>query len=77
MISEEAVPHYKRALDVAHGQSAKRLELRAETSLARVWREQNMEDEASDLLAPVYGWFNEGFNTSDLVEAKALLDELS
>ncbi len=76
-ISEEAVPHFKRALDVARGQSAKLLELRAATSLARVWREQNMEDEASDLLAPVYGWFNEGFNTSDLVEAKALLDELS
>ena len=77
MISEEAVPHYKRALDVARGQSAKRLELRAETSLARVWREQNMEDEANDLLAPVYGWFTEGFDTPDLVEAKALLDELS
>ncbi len=77
MISEEAVPHYKRALDVARGQSAKLLELRAETSLARVWREQNMEDEANDLLAPVYGWFTEGFDTPDLVEAKALLDELS
>ncbi len=76
MISEETVPHFKQTLDVARGQSAKLLELRAATSLARVWKKQNMEDGASDLLAPVYGWFTEGFDTPDLKDAKALLDEL-
>jgi predicted ATPase len=51
--------------------------LRAATSLARLWGEQNRRTDASDLLAPVYGWFTEGFDTPDLNEAKALLDELA
>ena len=50
--------------------------MRAATSLARLWREQGRRSEARDLLAPVYGWFTEGFDTADLKEAKALLDEL-
>ncbi len=53
------------------------LELRAATSLARLWRDQGKRAEAHDLLAPVYGWFTEGFDTADLKDAKALLDELS
>jgi predicted ATPase len=57
-------------------QSAKSWELRAATSLARLWRDQGRRAEARDLLAPVYGWFTEGFDTADLKEAKGLLDEL-
>ena len=68
---------YRRALAVARRQSAKFWELRAATSLARLWRDQGKRDEARDLLAPVYGWFTEGFDTLDLKEAKALLDELN
>jgi predicted ATPase len=64
------------ALAVARHQSAKTWELRAATSLARLWRDQGKRDEARELLAPVYGWFTEGFDTLDLKEAKALLDEL-
>ena len=52
-------------------------ELRAATSLARLWRDQGRRAEAHDLLAPVYGWFTEGFDTADLKDAKALLDELA
>ena len=58
-------------------QQAKSWELRAATSLARLWREQGRRAEARELLAPVYGWFTEGFDTADLKDAKALLDELS
>jgi tetratricopeptide (TPR) repeat protein len=68
---------YHRALAVARSQTAKTLELRAATSLARLWRDQGKHSEARDLLAPVYGWFTEGFDTPVLQEAKALLDELS
>ncbi len=67
---------YREAIAVAQGQSAKSLEVRAATSLARQWRAEGRSDEAPDLLAPVYGWFTEGFDTPDLKEAKALLDEL-
>jgi predicted ATPase len=66
----------RMAIDVAQSQSAKGLELRAAYSLARLWRDQGKRDEARDLLAPVYGWFTEGFNTLDLKETKALLNEL-
>jgi predicted ATPase len=52
-------------------------ELRAATSMARLWREQGKRDEARELLAPVYGWFTEGFDTLDLKQAKAMLDELA
>ncbi len=64
-------------MEVARSQEAKSLELRATTSLARLWQSQDKRQEAVDLLAPVYGWFTEGFDTADLQEAKALLNELA
>jgi predicted ATPase len=67
---------FERALDVSRQQKAKSLELRAATSLARLWRDKGKHAEAGDLLTPVYGWFTEGFETQDLNDAKALLDEL-
>ena len=67
---------FRRALEVARGQSAKAFELRAATSLARLWADGGRRVEAHDLLAPVYDWFTEGFDTADLKNAKALLDEL-
>ena len=68
--------YFERALAVARQQQAKSWELRAAMSMARLWRDQGKRDEARELLAPVYGWFTEGFDTLDLKEAKALLDEL-
>jgi predicted ATPase len=68
---------YCTALAVARRQSAKLWELRAATSLARLWRDQGKHTEARDLLAPVYSWFTEGFDTPVLQDAKALLDELA
>jgi predicted ATPase len=68
---------YHQALVVARRQSAKLFELRAATNLARLWRDQGKRTEARDLLAPIYGWFTEGFDTLVLKEAKALLDELA
>ena len=65
-----------RALSIAEEQGAKLWELRAAVSLSRLWGEQGRRAEARELLAPVYGWFTEGFDTADLIEAKALLDEL-
>ena len=73
----EAEAWLPRALDVARRQEAKSLELRAAMSLARLWQQQGKRAEAYDLLAPVYGWFTEGFDTADLQEAKALLDALA
>jgi predicted ATPase len=67
----------QRALDVARRQEAKSLELRAASSLTRLWQSQGKRDEARELLEPVYNWFTEGFDTADLIDAKALLDELS
>jgi predicted ATPase len=72
----EAEPAFARAIYVARHQSAKSWELRAACGLARLWRAQGKRQEVRDLLAPVYGWFTEGFDTPDLREAKALLDEL-
>jgi class 3 adenylate cyclase/predicted ATPase len=69
--------YFERALSVARQQQAKSWELRAAMSMARLWRDQGKRDEARDLLAAVYGWFTEGFDTLDLKEAKVLLDELS
>ena len=68
---------FHQALAVARRQSAKFWELRAALDLARLWRDRGKREEARDLLAPVYGWFTEGFDTLDLKEAKALLDELN
>ena len=62
---------------VARRQQAKSWELRAAKSMARLWRDQGKQDEARDLLPPVYGWFTEGFDTRDLKEARALLEELA
>jgi predicted ATPase len=67
----------QRALEVAPRQEAKSLELRATMSLSRLWQQQGKDAEAHKLLASIYGWFTEGFDTADLQEAKALLDELS
>ena len=67
---------FRQALDVARRQQAKSWELRAAMSLARLWQQQGKRTEARDLLAPIYGWFTEGFDTADLQEAKALLEEL-
>ncbi len=73
----EAEAWFQRALDVARRQEAKSLELRAAMSLARLWQQQGKRAEAYDLLAPIYGWFTEGFDTADLQEARALLDALA
>ena len=72
----KAQAYFERALAVARQQQAKSWELRAAMSLARLWRDQGKPQQARELLAPVYGWFTEGFDTLDLKEAKALLDEL-
>jgi hypothetical protein len=72
-----AEAYFESALEVARAQQAKSWELRAAMSMARLWRDQGKRDEARELLAPVYGWFTEGFDTLDLKEAKALLDELA
>jgi predicted ATPase len=73
----KAEAYFERALAVARQQQAKSWELRSAMSMARLWRDQGKRDEARELLAPVYGWFTEGFDTRDLKEAKALLDELA
>jgi predicted ATPase len=73
----KAEAYFKRALAVARQQQAKSWELRAAISLAHLRRDQGKTMEARELLAPVYGWFTEGFDTRDLKEAKALLDELA
>jgi predicted ATPase len=73
----EAETCFHHALEIARAQEAKSLELRAATSLARLWQQQSKRQEAYDLLAPVYEWFTEGFDTLDLKDAKALLDELA
>jgi predicted ATPase len=75
--SGEAEACYLQALAVARGQGARHWELRAATSLARLWRDQGRDVQARDLLTPVYGWFTEGFDTADLQDAKALLGTLA
>src|SRR4029453_13710170 len=70
--AEEAEALFGQALEIARRQEAKLFELRAATSLARLWQRQGKSDEARGLLQPVYGWFTEGFDTKDLKEAKAL-----
>jgi predicted ATPase len=66
----------QRSIDIAQRQSAKIWELRATTNLARLWRDQGKRTEAHDILAPIYGWFTEGFDTPVLQDAKALLGQL-
>ena len=73
----EAETCFLQALDIARHQQARSLELRAAVSLSRLWQQQGKRDEARELLVPIYGWFTEGFDTVDLQEAKALLEELS
>jgi predicted ATPase len=75
-VAARAETYFERALAVARQQQAKSWELRAAMSLARLWRDQGKPQQARELLAPVYGWFTEGFDTRDLKEAKALLDGL-
>jgi predicted ATPase len=75
--ADRAEVSYRRAIERARSQEAKSWELRAATSLARLWRDQDKPAEAHELLAPVYDWFTEGFDTPDLKEAKALLEELT
>ena len=74
--STEVESCFHQAIAIAQNQQAKSWELRAATSLARLWQQQGKREEAYDLLAPVYHWFSEGFDTADLQDAKALLDEL-
>jgi predicted ATPase len=73
----KAEAYFQRALEIARQQQAKSWEVRAAMSMARLWRDQGKREAARDLLAPVYGWFTEGFDTLDLKEAKQLLDELA
>jgi predicted ATPase len=68
---------YKHALEVARNQEAKSLELRAAMSMSRLWQQHGKRDEARQMLAEIYGWFTEGFDTADLKEAKVLLEELA
>jgi predicted ATPase len=68
---------FQQALAISRRQQAKSLELRAAMSLSRLWQQQSKRAEARQLLAPIYSWFTEGFDTPDLQEAKALLDELA
>ena len=73
----KAEAYFQRALTVARQQQAKSWELRAAMSVARLWRDQGKPRQARELLAPVYGWFTEGFDTCDLKEANVLLEELA
>ncbi|MEE8291696.1 MAG: hypothetical protein V3R80_09460, partial [Candidatus Tectomicrobia bacterium] len=68
---------FRHAIDMSRRRNAKSLELRAAMSLSRLWQKQGKKDEARRMLAEIYGWFTEGFDTADLKEAKALLEELS
>src|SRR5262249_40719346 len=74
--TQKAEKHFERALSAAHQHQQKSIELRAATSMARLWLSQGKVQQARELLAPVYGWFTEGFDTRDLMDAKRLLDEL-
>jgi predicted ATPase len=72
----KAEAYFERALTIAREQQARSWELRAAMSMARLWRDQGKRQQAHDLLAPIYGWFTEGFDTLDLKDAKALLEQL-
>ena len=84
LLLQQAVPDapqaeacFQKALAVARRQQAKSWELRAAMSLSRLWQQQGKRDDARELLAPIYGWFTEGFDTADLQEARALLEDLA
>ena len=76
LVKSDNVYCFRQALEIARRQGAKSWELRAAMSLSRLWQQQGKRAEAYELLAPIYGWFTEGFDTADLQEAKALLAEL-
>jgi adenylate cyclase len=76
-VEREAEECFLKAIEIARRQQAKSLELRAVMSLARLWKRQGKKEEARQMLAEIYGWFTEGFDTADLKDAKALLEELS
>ena len=76
-VQEEAEACFHKAIDIARKQSAKSLELRAVMSLSRLWQSQGKKKEAHEMLAAIYNWFTEGFDTKDLQEAKTLLQELN
>ncbi len=76
-LESEAEECFLKAIEIARRQQAKSWELRAVISLARLWQQQGKKAEARQMLAEIYGWFTEGFDTADLQEAKALLDELA
>jgi predicted ATPase len=75
-LESEAEECFQKAIEIARRQQAKSLELRAGMSLSRLWQQQGKKDEARRMLAEIYGWFTEGFDTVDLQEAKTLLEEL-
>ena len=75
--TSEAEEYFLKAIEIARQQQAKSLELRSATSLARLWQQQGKTKEAHEMLSEIYGWFTEGFDTKDLQEAKALLEELN
>src|SRR5262249_46229047 len=74
---DEVEGYFHRAIEIARRQQAKSWELRATVSLVRLWQQQGKKAEARQMLAEIYGWFTEGFDTADLREAKALLDTLN
>jgi len=74
---EEAEACFLKAIEIAQRQQAKSLKLRAVISLSRLWQQQGKREDAQQMLAKTYGWFTEGFDTKDLQEAKALLEELT
>src|SRR5713101_6273372 len=76
-VQEEAEECFHRAIDIARRQSAKSLELRAVMSLSRLWQQQGRQKDDHQMLVQIYGWFTEGFDTKDLQEARALLEELN
>jgi predicted ATPase len=76
-VEEEAEACFHKAIDIARQQQAKSLELRAVMSLSRLWQQQGKKQEAHQMLADIYGWFTEGFDTKDLEDAKTLLQELA
>jgi predicted ATPase len=76
-VEQEAEEYFQRAIEIARKQQAKALELRAVMSLSRLWQSQGKKDEARQRLAEIYNWFTEGFDTKDLQEAKAFLEDLT